>query len=458
MPKLTGSLVKFPARASFVWYLGLITAGALALMHPFCRGAADRPISPLDAAFTATSASCVTGLVVRSTEHDFSFVGQLAILLLIQLGGIGIMTVTTFVMFHLGGRESLRHRAVLSETLGASPGSDLKWILRNVLLVTLVIEGAGFLLLAVRNLFDAPPLLALWRALFHSVSAFCNAGFALHDDSLTRYQADPLVNLTVVALIVTGGIGFPVILDIKRTWHGPWRQRWERLHLHSKLMLVGTAALIALGTFAVLALEWDGVLKDMPIWKRPIVALFHSVSCRTAGFNTVDMASLTNATLFVSILLMAIGAGPCSTGGGFKVSTVSVLVLRAWATFRGHARVNLARRTVPRETVERATATAMLFVVIAFLALTSLLVIEQSESPHPMSKGLFLEASFEVVSALGTVGLSTGMTPNLTDLGRVIVILLMFVGRLGPISVFIALSRSERKERVEFPAEEPLIG
>ncbi len=458
MPKFAGSLTKYPARVSFGWYLALIAAGAIVLAQPFCYGSAEHPISPLDAAFTSTSACCVTGLVVRSTEHDFSPVGQIVILLLIQLGGVGIMTVTTFVMFQFGGRQNLRQRAVLSETLGAERGTDLKWILRSVIVVTIVFEGAGFLLLAVRNLFDQPPLAAAWHALFHSVSAFCNAGFSLHDDSLTRYQGDVLVNFTVGALIVIGGIGFPVILDLQRNWHGPWSERWGRLLLHSKVMLIGTAVLLLLGMVSFLALEWDGVLRDMPFWKRPVVAMFHSISCRTAGFNTVEMASLTNAMLFISILLMAIGAGPCSTAGGFKVSTIAVLVLRAWATFHGHTRVSIARRTLPRESFERATVTAMIFSVIAIVALTALLVIEQSATPHPQSQGLFLDAAFEVVSALGTVGLSTGMTPHLTAAGRVIVIVLMFMGRLGPISVFIALSRSERKDPVEFPAEEPMIG
>jgi len=458
MPKLAGSVVKYPARASFVWYFGLIAVGALLLSHPLCRGSGAATISYLDAVFTSTSASCVTGLVVRSTEHDFSWLGQLVILLLIQLGGIGIMTVTTFVMFHLGGRVSLRHRAVLSETLGADARTDLRWILRNVIAFTFLFEGAGFLVLLGRNLLDHPPVTAAWQALFHCVSAFCNAGFALHDDSLVRYQGDPVVNLTICILVVTGGIGFPVILDLWRNRHGRWRERWDRLHLHSKLMLSGTAVLLVLGTCAFLVLESDGVLHGMPYWKRPLVALFFSVTCRTAGFNTVEMASLTNAALFISILLMAIGAGPCSTAGGFKVSTVAVLTLRAWSTFLGRENVSLARRAIPRETVERATATAMLFSVIAVLALTSLLVIEQSRMPHPESEGSFLDASFEVISALGTVGLSTGMTAELSDWGRVIVILLMFIGRLGPISVFIALSRSERKTPLVYPAEEPLIG
>ena len=325
MVRLTGSLVKYPARVSLVWYLALTAIGALILVHPACHRSTVQSISLLDAAFTATSATCVTGLAVRSTEHDFSLVGQVVILVLIQLGGIGIMTVTTFLMFQLGGRQNMRRRLVLSETLGADDHTDLRWILRNVILVTVGFEGAGTVLLGIRNLADYEPTVAVWHALFHSVSAFCNAGFALHDDSLTRYQGDLLVNFTVSTLIVAGGIGFPVMLDLWRNWHGPWSARWSRLCLHSKLMLLGTAPLLILGTASFLILEWDGVLQEMPHWKRPLVALFHSVSCRTAGFNTVDVASLTNAMLFISILLMAIGAGPCSTAGGLKVSTISVL-------------------------------------------------------------------------------------------------------------------------------------
>jgi trk system potassium uptake protein TrkH len=247
-------------------------------------------------------------------------------------------------------------------------------------------------------------------------------------------------------------------LDLRQNAHGPWRERWGRLHLNSKIMLIGTVTLLLLGTISFLLLEWDGVLIGMPISKRIMIASFHSVSCRTAGFNTVDMASLTNAMLFISILLMLIGAGPCSTAGGFKVSTVAVLVLRAWKTFQGHTGINVFRRTVPAETVERATATAMLFTVLAAVALTTLLVFEQSAVPHPHSQGLFLDALFEIISALGTVGLSLGMTPSLTTAGRCILVCLMFLGRLGPISVFAALSRGQQTETIEFPTEEPLIG
>jgi trk system potassium uptake protein TrkH len=331
-------------------------------------------------------------------------------------------------------------------------------VLRNVILATLAIQAAGFLLLAARNLLEFSPATALWHALFHTIAAFCNAGFALHDDNLTRYQGDAWVNLTIMGLIIAGGIGFPVILDLRRHWRKPWAQLWDGLHLHSKLMLLGTPVLIAFGAVAFLVLEWNGVLRDMSLARKLLVSGFQSVTPRTAGFNTVDIGSLTSATLLVLMLLMLVGGGPCSTAGGFKVSTLAVLVLRAWSVFRGHERVSLFRRTIPAEVVVRANATALVFAAVVLFALIGLLVFEQGRPPRPQSQGLFLDASFEVISALGTVGLSTGLTPELTTMGRVTIIIAMLIGRLGPISVFVALSRAERTPSLEYPQEEPVIG
>ncbi|MCU0960371.1 MAG: hypothetical protein MUF48_09725 [Pirellulaceae bacterium] len=460
MPKIVGSLAKYPARASFAWYLGIIFLGSLALMHPLCRHEGRAAISAVDAAFTATSATCVTGLAVRSTATDFNLLGQGVILLLIQVGGIGIMTITSYLTLHLGRRESLGHRLVFAETLGAEFDTDLRWILRNVLAVTLAIEGLGFLVLTIRNLFDFPLPIALWNALFHAVSAFCNAGFALHDDSLMRYRDDVLVNLTISGLVIVGGIGFPVILDVRRHWEKTrsWSWLWERLHLHSKITLIGTAVLLLASSLCVLLLERDGVLGPVTPWKRPVVAAFHAVSCRTAGFNTVDLPQLTNATLFVSILLMAIGAGACSTAGGFKVSTMSILVAHAWSMFRGQTRLNLFRRTVSREAIAKAQAMMLLFLVVIICGLTLLLFLEHSRDSYAATKGAFMAAAFEVTSALGTVGLSLGITPGLTVFGKIIVILLMFIGRLGPITIFVALSRGERRATLAYPDEEPMFG
>jgi len=456
MIQFSASITSYPARVSAICYAGLIALGAVVLAQPFCH-AAGAELSPLDALFTATSAVCVTGLVVRSTGHDFSLAGQVVILLLIQVGGIGIMTITTYVISTLGSRIDLRTRALVSETVGAR-AMNLREILRNVLAFTLVVELAGAVPLFVRNLVNDAPLTAMWRAVFHSISAFCNAGFSLHDDSLSRFNGDPSVTLAVGGLIVIGGIGYPVMLDVWIKRRRNPRQVWNSLTLHSRVMLIGTAALLAIGAMAFLLLEWDGVLAGQPLWRRPFIALFHSVTCRTAGFNTVDVASLTNAMLFVSMLLMLIGAGPGSTGGGFKVTTLMILLLQAVSVFRGRARASVFRRTIPEGLVQRASVIVMLFAATAAVGLTLLLMVEQSSQPHAQSQGLFLDASFEVVSALCTVGLSVGVTSHLTMAGQAIIIVLMFVGRLGPISVFAALSRSARRETVEYPGEEVMIG
>jgi len=461
MITLSGSIAKYPARASGLWYLAIILAGGLVLWLPISQRYND--VRFLDCLFTATSAACVTGLYStprQITGADFNLFGQFIIMLLIQIGGIGIMTLTTLVTFRLRGRTRLRERAVLAETLGAGAEVDLRWVLRNVLLATLAFEGAGFIVLTANFLADGMPFLdAVWYGLFHAVSAFCNAGFALPQGNLTGYQANVTVNVTIMVLIVCGGIGFPVMLDLRRQRRRGWNALWERLHLHSKLMFVGTAILLTLGTLILSVFEWDEqVMAGMPWWKKLMVGTFHSVSCRTAGFNTVDIGQLTNASLFAMILLMMVGAGPCSTAGGFKVSTLMTLVCRAWASFHGRRVVNVFRRTIPQVAIERAGVTALLYSVVAALGLTALLAIEQSHRGETDPKGLFLEGLFEVYSALGTVGLSTGLTPRLTDLGKLVIMALMLVGRLGPITAFAALSRTGRDHPLEHPQEEPLIG
>ncbi|MCR4415394.1 MAG: hypothetical protein NUV77_23535 [Thermoguttaceae bacterium] len=458
MPEIAGSVARYPARASFAWYFGLILLGALALIHPRCGVEGKRPISFLDALFTSTSATCVTGLTVRATGSEFSPLGQLVILALIQLGGIGIMTVTTFITFRLGGREGLRQRAVLAETFGAGPTTDLRWLLRNVILLTLAIEAVGAAVLAVRNLFFMPLPQALWHATFHAISAFCNAGFALSDDNLVGLQGDVATNLTIMGLVVLGGIGYPVMLDLQANWRGSWSRRWERLHLHTKLMLLGTAGLLVAGTLAFLTLEWDHALRGMPLWRKLLVSAFHAVVPRTAGFNTVDIGALTQATLFILVLLMFVGAGPCSTGGGLKVSTFVVLLLRAWKTFWGFRRVNVFRRTIPPESIARATTAAILFVTVVIAAVLPLTIFEHPYPAGNTSERIFLDALFEVVSALCTVGLSTGITPYLSAIGQIVLIVVMFVGRLGPITVLAAISLAERRQALEYPQEEPLIG
>jgi len=366
--------------------------------------------------------------------------------------------VTTYLTLRLGSSASLRQQVLVTETLGSDRKSDLLWVLHGVFLFTVTFELAGFLILAAYNPWRTTMADRLWQALFHSISAFCNAGFALADDSLGRFQGDLIVNFTIMTLIVVGGIGFPVVLDLWRHRRLPRGDRWSRLSVHTKVMLLGTIALLTLGTVSFLALEWHNALAGMSPGRRVLVASFQSVTARTAGFQTIDLTHLTDATLVVLVMLMMIGAGPCSTGGGFKVSTFMALVLSSWSSFRGRTRVSLFRRTLPQESIDRAVATALLFGTLGAVALTMLLAFEATGHPEPGGHGRLLDTLFEVISALGTVGLSTNTTTTLDPSGRIIIIILMFLGRLGPISVFLALSRTTREAHTEYPEEDLLIG
>lgn len=456
MPQLTGSLTSYPARVSFVAYVVTILVGGGLLTLPIARQADRPPVSLVDGLFTATSACCVTGLTVRSTAGDFSPFGQGVILTLIQLGGLGIMTITTLAAFHLGGQATLRQRAVVADTLGVKSGRDLRWVGRTVLATVIVAEATGFLLLLASSWGTAPAPEVAWRSLFHSVSAFCNAGFALHDANLMPDAANVALNLVICGLVIVGGIGFPVIIDVGARL----RQRrdfWQRLSIQSKLMLIGTSGLLALGAVSFWALEWEEALAEEPLATRILMGLFHSTTCRTAGFNTVDYGTLASSTLFLTIILMAVGAGPCSTAGGFKVSTLMTLLVSSWSSFRGLPRANIFRRTIPATAVRRATATALLFGAVATVALVALLVVE-SRNPTSDRPRWFLESLFECISALATVGLSTGITPLLSDPGKIVLIVLMLVGRLGPISAAVALSRQRTPYQPEYLEEEPLVG
>ncbi|MFO0944360.1 MAG: potassium transporter TrkG [Planctomycetota bacterium] len=371
---------------------------------------------------------------------------------------MGIMTLTTFFSLYWTGTQTLRQRAAMIETLGAKSLDDLRFVLRRVFLFTIGIEAAGTLILWVRFLADEPPWQALWSAAFHTVAAFCNAGFGLYDDNLTRYQGDPVVNLTIISLIVLGGIGFPVMNDLVRRTPTGWKFNYSHLQLHSKLMLVGTAGLLGGGTVIILAFEWNDVLADLSYADKLFVAFFQSTTTRTAGFNTIAIGQLTEATLFVMILLMMIGAGPCSTAGGFKVSTAMVLLVQSWCKFRGKTKVNVFHRSISPETITRSLVSVMMFSVIGVVGLIFILSIEHSNQGHDVGTSRFLDSFFEVVSALGTVGLTTGITPLLSDPSRLVIIVLMFIGRIGPITTIVVLSNEPKEQFLQYPKEEVLLG
>jgi trk system potassium uptake protein TrkH len=412
----------------------------------------------MDALFTATSATCVTGLSVRSTPSDFSLVGQLVILALIQIGGVGIMTITSFILSQFSdGNAGLRQRSIIAETLGEK-NVNLRLLVTRVLILTMVIELLGALLLYPSFLQRYAWPKAAYYAVFHSISAFCNAGFALYDDSLTPFQTDWLVNLTIVGLIIAGGIGYPVLTNVIHCVRRYRLRAWGEFSMHTKIMLIGTAFLVLGGWAVFFLLERENLLRQATPVECILVPLFHSVSCRTAGFNTIPIGQLTEESLLVSVLLMIVGAGACSTGGGVKVTTISLLCLHAWSRFQNRTQVRIFHRTIPGWSVDRAMASTMLFLFVGSAALTALLVVERQTDYSFVGSHVFLDFLFEVSSALGTVGLSAGLTTHLSTAGRLVLVVLMFIGRLGPISVFTALSRERREPATQYAYEEPLVG
>lgn len=463
----------------FAAYLLAILVGGLLLYTPWARryeiSEAYPSISLVDSFFTATSAVCVTGLSVRSTGNYFSFFGQAVILLLVQIGGVGIMTITTFFTKLLGAGDTLRERQTLSETLGHNATEGVRRIGLQVLGATLIIEAIGTAILFPAFLrhpdfVDRPFLEVLWWTVFHAVSAFCNAGFGLHDLNLIPWKTDPVVNFTIMGLIITGGIGFPVMADIRRTLvrqaratGRPWSRLWGRLLLSTKLILLGTFCLIVGGTMLIALLEWNRALADLAWPDKLMASLFASITSRTAGFNTLDYGTLSASTLFVTMLFMVVGGAPASTAGGIKVSTMMVLLLLAWSRLRGKPHVTAFNRTITQNTIDRANVVVILFGMLTILGTIGILAMAEVQKPdgvRMIEHDFFLKACFEVTSSLSTVGLSTGITssPILGDLGKLILIALMFAGRLGPLTLYLVLAREERGMKARPVREEVPLG
>jgi trk system potassium uptake protein TrkH len=446
-----------PARLLVLSFLGLIVVGTLGLMWLPGLYSAE-PLSWLDALFTATSAVCVTGLIVVDTATHFTTAGQVFLLLLIQLGGLGILTFTTLVILALGRRLSLHHEAVTANTADVAPDVDFRRLVRNIVGFTFLFEAVGALILFLMWIPLFPVGEALWHALFQAVSAFCNAGFSTFSDSLMGFQRAPITLGVIMTLIVLGGLGFLTIEEL----HIQWRQRdaaAPRLSLHSRLALVATAFLLIGGWAVFSTLEWGHTLVAMAGWEKLLNGLFMSVTARTAGFNTVDYASTADSTNFVTILLMSIGGSPGSTAGGIKTTTVAVIALLAYARLRGHRVTSVQNRSIPEETVQRAVG----LWVVGFLVVTGailLYIIVQSGPAGPGAQGNFLRHMFEAVSAFNTVGLSMGVTGELAQPGKLLTIFLMYVGRVGPLTFAsaIALRGPSVTREFRYAYEDVIIG
>lgn len=410
----------------------------------------------LDALFTSTSAVCVTGLTVVDTATYFTPLGQAYVLLLIQLGGLGILTFTSVLIAAAGRRLPLSQQRLEVEATAAVPSVDHAQLMRHAILFTLIIEAVAASLLAALwwGRFGSA---ALWHALFHAVSAFCNAGFSTFSDSLVRFADDAPALLVIMAAIVAGGTGFLTLEEIHAARRTRRQGRRFRLSVHSRLVVSTTGILLLSGWALFCVFEWRAALSPLAPFDRVINALFMSVTPRTAGFNTVDYSQTTPSTNFLTILLMMIGGSPGSTAGGMKTTTVALIGLIAWTRLRGRRVASIWNRSVPEETLQRAVS---LFVAMAGVAVAGIFAftITDLDAVAAASEARFLTLAFEAVSALNTVGLSMGATPDLSPAGRVVTVALMYLGRVGPLTFALALARRRIEQRYHYAYEDVAIG
>jgi trk/ktr system potassium uptake protein len=460
--KIRGQITRnlSPSRIIFLSFLTAILVGSGLLALPYAS--ADGKAMPyIDALFTSTSATCVTGLIVRDTGRDFSLFGQLVVLFLVQIGGLGIMTLSTAFLMVLGRRMSLRETMVMTSSLGHNRQERLPDLIKHAVLLTVTFEfiGAAVLFVRMQSIGDMMPAQALYLAVFHSISGFCNAGFSLHADSLTGYNSDPLIVLTMSSLVVCGGLGFLVLYNIRgfKFWQKDRVER-GRFTLQSKIVLAYSGVLLGAGLILFLFFEWNNSMGAMPMPTKLLNAFFCSVTARTAGFNTVDYSGLSDASVLLTMSLMVIGASPGSTGGGIKTSTLAVLLATSYAIVKGKTSPVLFKRTISLRIVSEAIGVVSLAVMLILVMALALSIVENG---NPEIADPFLpKVVFEVVSAFGTVGLSLGATPHLSVLGKLIISITMFVGRLGPVAIAIVIARrdTETQSPVAYPEEHVMIG
>jgi len=441
-----------PERIFILSFVGVILIGGLLLRLPFAASGA--PLPWIDALFQSASAVCVTGLVTIDVGRDLSMTGQTLLIALFQVGGLGILTFSAIFFVMLGHGLASKERDIVQTVFLHAPRRDLKPILKFVLLSTFLYECAGTLLLWARFSMDLPWSEALYKAAFHAISAFNNAGFSLFSDNLVSYQGDPVVNLTMMGLIVAGGIGFVVHHELHMRLFGNQR----RLSVHTKVVLGATGVLVGGGAVLFFIFENHRILQGLPWQNRVLACLFQSITSRTAGFNTVDIGMLANETVLLMIALMFIGASPGSTGGGVKTTSISLLFLIMWSRLRGREDVNVFNRTIPRELLQRTisiilAATLSIFFVVAILMFSSDDSGSAAESRH-----LFVEYIFETTSAFATVGLSMNLTPSLNTPQKLAVILMMFAGRVGPLTLAFSLARLTAKKGFTYAEEGVMVG
>ena len=445
-----------PVQVILLGFLITIFAGSILLSLP--AAAANGQATPyIDSLFTATTSVCVTGLIVETTMTHWSIFGQAVILVLVQIGGLGVVTITTGMFFVIGRRITLGNRILIQESLGLNTMTGLVSLVKKILLGTTIIEGTGAVFYATQFVPEFGWGYGIWAAVFNSVSAFCNAGMDIvREDSLRSYVTNPVMNFTTMALIILGGLGFIVWKDL---WQGlkkilkdkiPVKRVITQLKFQTKIVLSVSFFLIMFGTILIFLFEYNNpaTMKDHSLPGKIMASLFQSVTTRTAGFETVAQGALTDASSLVSMFMMIIGGSPAGTAGGVKTVTFAILVFCVVSVAKQEESISLFKRRVPNGMVSKALAIIVINLIVLMTSVLLLLVFDH---------GSFIESCYECVSALATVGLTKGLTPNLTIAGKVIIIITMYLGRVGPISMAIGFSQKNKKKKVVYPEQDLIL-
>ncbi len=441
MPKTASSLLFSPPIILSIGFLLLIVIGTSLLKLPF---ASIEPVSWLDAMFTATSAVTVTGLAVIDTANYTHF-GQMMIALLIQLGGLGFMTFAVFAFFSLQRRLNIAGQKIAREALGDASFGDVTAIAKSVLYIALTVETIGFIALSTFFAQEMPLPSALYEGFFYTISAFNNAGFGLNAANLTPYVSHPGINLVITSLIIIGGLGFIVIKDLIE------HRSWSKVSVNTKLVLTSTVVinLVAFVLFWLLEHNNPKTMGGLSFGNQLIASWFQAITPRTAGFNTIPIESLTDASTHLTMFLMFVGGGSLSTASGIKVGTFVILIITTWTFLRGRDDVTVFERRIPDRLVRKSLALVSITMMLIFM---SVFVLSIVEADHPLEDVLF-----EVVSALSTVGLTRGLTTQLSDVGKVVIMIMMFAGRVGPLTLAYLITMP-KSSRVQYPETTVLIG
>lgn len=433
-----------PPRVLTLGFGSLILLGAILLNLPIATQNGES-IGFVNALFTSASAVCVTGLVVVNTGEFWSMFGQVTIILLIQMGGLGFMTMATIVALVIGKKITLKERLIIKEQLNQETMSGLVKLTKYVILSTFAIEGVGALLLSTRFIPIYGKVKGIWFSVFHAISAFCNAGFDLTGDSIAPFVGDFVINMTISALIILGGLGFSVYIDVSKN------RSFKKLHLHSKLVLLITGILLLGGMLVFILTEFSNplTLKHLNTGEKLIASFFQSVVPRTAGFYSVSIGGLRDTTVFFMIILMFIGGSPGSTAGGIKTTTFGALMLTTIAVIRGERDVVAYRKRIGYDVINRSLAIATIGMILIIIVSFVLTVTEPAT---------FLDVLFETTSAFATVGLTRGITPDLTDIGKIILTLTMYAGRVGPLTMAFAFSQKSRHSNFRYSEGNIMVG